>query len=123
MAVFGGFNGSTMTFGGTAYLLRNWSESGNARTQVDITSAADSRKVSLPGKAEPRTWSFECVYESATYATLQGYLDDTTPASLALSLGGSESVATVTASLIGLEFTGEMDDAVTFTAEFLIHEG
>ena len=62
MAALGGFNGTTLVWDTNTLLVRNFSESGNGRAQIDITSASDTRKKSLPGLAEPRTFSFECVY-------------------------------------------------------------
>ena len=129
MAVLGGFNGTTLVYDqatlNITLLVRNFSESGNGRAQIDITAASDTRKKSLPGLAEPRTWSFECVYEVDLYDKLQTELAAGTAKTLALSLGGTATEPMNTSKsawLIGCELGGDIDNPTTINVEFLISE-
>ena len=125
MAALGGFNGTTLVWDSNTLLVRNFSESGNGRAQIDITSSSDTRKKSLPGLAEPRTFSFECVYEADLYDTLQTKLADTSADTLALSFQGTATEpmnSSKDAWLIGLELGGDIDNPVTINLEFLISE-
>ena len=86
------FNGATCTFTTAAsvvlkFNIRDFSESGNDRAAIDVTTAASTRRQVLYGYAEPSEFTFECVYDrdadqvggsstAITRQVLEGLLDD-----------------------------------------------
>jgi hypothetical protein len=142
------FNGATCTFTTAAsvvlkFNIRDFSESGNDRAAIDVTTAASTRRQVLYGYAEPSEFTFECVYdrdadqvgESSTAITrqvLEGLLDDQ-PGTLAITfeddgvpgddtfLDGSGS-ATRSAVVKGFTFQGELDGVINYSITFgIIH--
>lgn len=142
------FNGATCTFTTAAsvvlkFNIRDFSESGNDRAAIDITTAASTRRQVLYGYAEPSEFTFECVYDrdadqvggsstAITRQVLEGLLDDQ-PGTLAITfeddgvvgddtfLDGSGS-ANRPAVVKGFTFQGELDGVINYSITFgIIH--
>ena len=141
------FNGATCTFT-TAdsvvlkFNIRDFSESGNDRAAIDVTTAASTRRQVLYGYAEPSEFTFECVYDrdsaqidadsiAITRQLLEGLLDDQ-PGTLAITfeddgVAGADPFADVaggnrSAVVKGFTFQGELDGVISYSITFgIIH--
>ena len=89
------FNGAELTFAaadsafpGVTFKVRNVSESGNSRPDIDVTSSTDTERRVVPGLAEPSKLSFECVYDvdSISRANLETLLKETAAGTLLFKL-------------------------------------
>lgn len=135
------FNGATLTFtddSSTAidykFNVRDFSEAGNDRAAIDVTTAASTRRQVVYGFAEATEFTFECVYDqdadqiggdspAITRTILEGLLLQKT-GSLALSFvddgvvdadtfGGAR-----TAVVKGFTFSGEVDGVIVYSITF-----
>lgn len=137
------FNGATCTFT-TAdsvvlkFNIRDFSESGNDRAAIDVTTADSTRRQVLYGYAEPSEFTFECVYDqdadqvagSSTAlprATLEALLDDQ-PGVLAITFEDDGTAGADTfggnrdAVVKGFTFQGELDGVISYSITFgIIH--
>ncbi|MCP4742943.1 MAG: hypothetical protein GY871_12075, partial [Actinomycetales bacterium] len=141
------FNGATCTFtidGGESddtvlkFNIRDFSESGNDRAAIDVTTAASTRRQVLYGYAEPSEFTFECVYdqdadqvagdsEAINRATLEALLDDQ-PGVLAITFeddgtAGADSFGGNRNAVVkGFTFQGELDGVISYSITFgIIH--
>ena len=137
------FNGATCTFT-TAdsvvlkFNIRDFSESGNDRAAIDVTTADSTRRQVLYGYAEPSEFTFECVYDqdadqvggSSTAlprTTLEALLDDQ-PGVLAITFEDDGTAGADTfggnrnAVVKGFTFQGELDGVISYSITFgIIH--
>jgi len=137
------FNGATCTFT-TAdsvvlkFNIRDFSESGNDRAAIDVTTADSTRRQVLYGYAEPSEFTFECVYDqdadqvggSSTAlprTTLETLLDDQ-PGVLAITFEDDGTAGADTfggnrnAVVKGFTFQGELDGVISYSITFgIIH--
>ena len=137
------FNGATCTFTTAAsvvlkFNIRDFSESGNDRAAIDVTTAGSTRRQVLYGYAEPSEFTFECVYDqdadqvggSSTAlprATLEALLDDQ-PGVLAITFeddgtpGADTFGGNRNAVVKGFTFQGELDGVISYSITFgIIH--
>lgn len=109
---------------GVTLRVRSHSESGNDRPDIDITTSADSRRVSVPGFAAVEKHTFEVVIDDATdRTTLAGWLDDCQSGTLniqAIFCTDSQptTLMTMSAWMTGLTYSGDLDGAITASVEF-----
>jgi hypothetical protein len=135
------YNGATVTFtddSGTPVVykfnVRDFSEAGNDRAAIDVTTAASTRRQVVYGFAEATEFTFECVYDqdanqvggdspAITRAALEGLLVQRT-GSLALkfvddgvadadNFGGDRD-----AVVKGFTFSGEIDGVIVYSITF-----
>ena len=133
------FNGATVTFTDSgsvvyAFNVRDFSEAGNDRAAIDVTTAASTRRQVVYGFAEATEFTFECVYDqdanqvgtspAITRAALEGLLlqntgtlaiafidDNVSPADD--TFGGNR-----TAVVKGFTFSGEVDGVIVYSITF-----
>jgi hypothetical protein len=133
------FNGATVTFtdsGSTVYAfnVRDFSEAGNDRAAIDVTTAASTRRQVVYGFAEATEFTFECVYDqdpnqvgtstAITRAALEGLLvqkagvlaikfidDNVSPPDD--TFGGNRN-----AVVKGFTFSGEVDGVIVYSITF-----
>ena len=129
------FNGATLTFvaaasgfAGVTFKVRNVSESGNSRPDIDVTSSTDTERRVVPGLAEPSKLSFECIYDvdTTSRANLETLLKETEAGTLQFKLvdDGTTPADDLTVSenawLTGVSYSGELDGVMTATVEFTL---
>ena len=125
------FNGVAVTFtpdGGSAttLLVRNHSEAGNTRPDIDVTTAGDTRRKVLPGLADVQKHTFEVVVDSvAERAAIIGMLDDCAAGSLVVAVtqcgdGGATNVISENAWCTGVQYSGEIDGVWSYSVEFTV---
>ena len=125
------FNGVTVTFtpdGGNAItlLVRNHSEAGNTRPDIDVTTAGDTRRKVLPGLADPQKHTFEVVVDStAERAAIAALLDDCAAGALVVAVtqcGDSQgtNVISENAWCTGFQYSAEIDGVLTYSIEFTV---
>lgn len=125
------FNGVSVTFtpnGGSAItlLVRNHSEAGNTRPDIDVTTAGDTRRKVLPGLADAQKHTFEVVVDSATErAAIVALLDDCAPGALSVAVtqcgdGGASTVIAENAWCTGVQYSGEIDGVWSYSVEFTV---
>ena len=136
------FNGATVTFTddtGTPVVykfnVRDFSEAGNDRAAIDVTTAASARRQVVYGFAEATEFTFECVYDqdanqvgtspAITRAALEGlllqntgtlaiaFIDDNEAAPPTDTFGGNR-----TAVVKGFTFSGEVDGVIVYSITF-----
>ena len=135
------FNGATLTFtnaaGDVAYKfnVRDFSEAGNDRAAIDVTTSASTRRQVVYGFAEATEFTFECVYDKDANQV------DTSPAitrpvleALLLEHTGTLAIAFIddseappptddfggnrTAVVKGFTFSGEVDGVIVYSITF-----
>lgn len=134
------FNGATLTFTDDSstpvaykFNVRDFSEAGNDRAAIDVTTAASTRRQVVYGFAEATEFTFECVYDqdadqlgtspAITRTILEGLLVQKT-GSLALkfvddgvadadTFGGDRN-----AVVKGFTFSGEVDGVIVYSITF-----
>lgn len=135
------FNGATLTFtdnSGTPveykFNVRDFSEAGNDRAAIDVTTAASTRRQVVYGFAEATEFTFECVYDqdedqvggdspAITRTILEGLLVQKT-GTLAISFvdDGVAEADTFggdrTAVVKGFTFSGEVDGVIVYSITF-----
>jgi hypothetical protein len=134
------FNGATLTFTDDSatpvdykFNVRDFSEAGNDRAAIDVTTAASTRRQVVYGYAEPSEFTFECVYDqnidqvgtspAITRTILEDLLVQKT-GTLALSFvdGGEVDADTFggdrTAVVKGFTFSGEVDGVIVYSITF-----
>lgn len=137
------FNGATCTFTTAAsvvlkFNIRDFSESGNDRAAIDVTTADSTRRQVLYGYAEPSEFTFECVYDqdadqvggastALPRTTLEALLDDQ-PGVLAIAFEDDGTAGADTfggnrnAVVKGFTFQGELDGVISYSITFgIIH--
>ena len=135
------FNGATIQFTDSNtpavvyfFNVRDFSEAGNDRGAIDVTTATSARRRSVYGYAEPTEFTFECVYDinagqvpggaAITRGILEGLLLENTggleitfvnsdTSGAADTFGGSH-VAVVK----GFTFSGEVDGVIVYSITF-----
>ena len=136
------FNGATVTFSDATatpvvykFNVRDFSEAGNDRAAIDVTTAASTRRQVVYGFAEATEFTFECVYDqdanqvgetstAITRAALEGLLvqkagvlaitfidDNVSPADD--TFGGNRN-----AVVKGFTFSGEVDGVIVYSITF-----
>ena len=133
------FNGATVTFTDSgsvvyAFNVRDFSEAGNDRAAIDVTTAASTRRQVVYGFAEATEFTFECVYDqdinqvgtstAITRAVLEGLLlqkagvlaikfidDNVSPPDD--TFGGNRN-----AVVKGFTFSGEVDGVIVYSITF-----
>jgi hypothetical protein len=135
------FNGATLTFTDDSstpvaykFNVRDFSEAGNDRAAIDVTTAASTRRQVVYGFAEATEFTFECVYDqdgdqvggdspAITRTILEGLLvqKDGTLAITFVDDGvagadtfGGERDAVVK----GFTFSGEVDGVIVYSITF-----
>ena len=134
------FNGATLTFtdnSGTPveykFNVRDFSEAGNDRAAIDVTTAASTRRQVVYGFAEATEFTFECVYDqdadqvgtspAITRTILEGLLVQKT-GTLAISFvddgvaGADTFGGDRTAVVKGFTFSGEVDGVIVYSITF-----
>ncbi len=132
------YNGATVTFTdilGTAYKfnVRDFSEAGNDRAAIDVTTAASLRRQVVYGFAEATEFTFECVYDqdadqvgtspAITRTALEGLLVQRT-GTLALTFEDDGEAGADTfggnrdAVVKGFTFSGEIDGVIVYSITF-----
>lgn len=137
------FNGATLTFtdatATTALIyefnVRDFSEAGNDRAAIDITTAGSTRRQVVYGFAEATEFTFECVYDqdanqvgetslAITRTILEGlllqnagtlaiaFVDDNAATPLD-TFGGTRN-----AVVKGFTFSGEVDGVIVYSITF-----
>jgi len=129
------FNGATLTFtaadsgfAGVTFKVRNVSESGNSRPDIDVTSSTDTERRVVPGLAEVSKLSFECVYDvdNMSRANLETLLKETEAGTLLFKLvddgatPAADTMVSENAWLTGVTYSGELDGVMTATVEFTL---
>ena len=135
------FNGATVTFTDDTdtpvvykFNVRDFSEAGNDRAAIDVTTAASTRRQVVYGFAEATEFTFECVYDqdanqvgtstAITRAALEGLLlqkagvlaikfidDNVSPPDD--TFGGNRN-----AVVKGFTFSGEVDGVIVYSITF-----
>ena len=134
------FNGASLTFtdaSSTAvaykFNVRDFSEAGNDRAAIDVTTAASSRRQVVYGFAEATEFTFECVYDqdedqvgdspAITRTILEGLLVQKT-GTLAITFvddgvaGADTFGGNRTAVVKGFTFSGEVDGVIVYSITF-----
>ena len=125
------FNGVVVTFtpnGESPITLkvRNHSEAGNTRPDIDVTTGADTRRKVLPGLADAQKHTFEVVVDGASErADIVGLLDDCASGALVVAVtqcgdGGATNVISENAWCTGVQYAGELDGVFTYSVEFTV---
>jgi hypothetical protein len=134
------FNGATLTFtddSSTAvaykFNVRDFSEAGNDRAAIDVTTAASTRRQVVYGFAEATEFTFECVYDqdadqvgtspAITRTILEGLLVQK-DGTLAITFvddgvaGDDAFGGNRTAVVKGFTFSGEVDGVIVYSITF-----
>jgi hypothetical protein len=142
------FNGATLTFTNSPatgspvsyeFNVRDFSEAGNDRAAIDVTTAASTRRQVVYGFAEATEFTFECVYDqdagqiggdspAITRQILESLLVEST-GTLAITFvddgaAGADTFpdaagsATRTAVVKGFTFSGEVDGVIIYSITF-----
>lgn len=135
------YNGATVTFtddSGTPvaykFNVRDFSEAGNDRAAIDVTTAASTRRQVVYGFAEATEFTFECVYDqdanqvggdspAITRAALEGLLIQRT-GTLALKfvddgVADADNFGGDRAAVVkGFTFSGEIDGVIVYSITF-----
>lgn len=126
------FNGVTVTFqpagaqGATTLKVRNHSESGNDRPDIDVTTAGDLRRVVVPGLAGAQKHTFEVLVQTAAErGTVMGWLAECTAGTLTVQTtvcGDAQpsTILTDDAWCTGVTYTGDLDGVWTYSIEFTV---
>ena len=133
------FNGATVTFtdsGSVVYKfnVRDFSEAGNDRAAIDVTTAVSTRRQVVYGFAEATEFTFECVYDqdadqvgtstAITRAALEGLLLQNTGTLAIAFIDDNVSPADDTfggnrnAVVKGFTFSGEVDGVIVYSITF-----
>lgn len=135
------FNGATLTFTDDSstpvaykFNVRDFSEAGNDRAAIDVTTAASTRRQVVYGFAEATEFTFECVYDqdadqvggsslAITRTVLEGLLVQKT-GTLAIKFVDDGVVDADTfggdrnAVVKGFTFSGEVDGVIVYSITF-----
>ena len=134
------FNGATLTFTDESstpvaykFNVRDFSEAGNDRAAIDVTTAASTRRQVVYGFAEATEFTFECVYDqdadqvgtspAITRTILEGLLVQKT-GTLAIAFvddgvaGADTFGGDRTAVVKGFTFSGEVDGVIVYSITF-----
>jgi len=135
------FNGATLTFTDDSstqvdykFNVRDFSEAGNDRAAIDVTTAASTRRQVVYGFAEATEFTFECVYDqdedqiggdspAITRTILEGLLLQKT-GTLAIAFvddgvaGADTFGGNRTAVVKGFTFSGEVDGVIVYSITF-----
>ena len=135
------FNGATLTFTDDSstpvvykFNVRDFSEAGNDRAAIDVTTSASTRRQVLYGFAEATEFTFECVYDqdadqvgtspAITRAVLEGLLLHNTGTLAIAFIDDNEATPTDsfggnrTAVVKGFTFSAEVDGAIVYSITF-----
>jgi hypothetical protein len=136
------FNGATLTFTNAAgdtpaykFNVRDFSEAGNDRAAIDITTSASTRRQVVYGFAEATEFTFECVYDkdadqvgtspAITRAVLEALLLEHTGTLAIAFIDDSETPPPTddfggdrTAVVKGFTFSGEVDGVIVYSITF-----
>ena len=137
------FNGATLAFTDNSatpltyqFNVRDFSEAGNDRAAIDVTTSASTRRQVVYGFAEATEFTFECVYDkdanqvgdtspAITRAVLEGlllqhtgtlaiaFIDDSEDPPPTDDFGGNR-----TAVVKGFTFSGEVDGVIVYSITF-----
>ena len=134
------FNGATVTFTDSgsvvyAFNVRDFSEAGNDRAAIDVTTAASTRRQVVYGFAEATEFTFECVYDidanqvgtspAITRPVLEALLLENSGKLNISFVNNSESTPEAdtfggerNAVVKGFTFSGEVDGVIVYSITF-----
>lgn len=134
------FNGATLTFTSAEsteykFNVRDFSEAGNDRAAIDVTTSASTRRQVVYGFAEATEFTFECVYDqdanqvgtslAITRTVLEAlllentgtlaiaFIDDNETPPPTDTFGGDRN-----AVVKGFTFSGEVDGVIVYSITF-----
>ena len=133
------FNGTTLTFDSPtaampayAITIRSWSSSGGDRPEIDITTAGDNFRKTIPGLETVMSYTFECVYQSppgvsdSTWmSALEVWQDECAKGVLTLTFPTSCTETNGTAFsgnawCTNVNFEGSLDSAISMSITFMM---
>ena len=119
------FNGTTLSFAGTAFEITSFSMEGGNRAEIDVTSSSSTRRQSIPGMASPKQLVFGFNY-AGDAATLDTLLSTCAAGDLIVSMGADCDAAaahiTLKAWLMSWDLAGDIDGIVTGNFTFMVQE-
>ena len=127
------FNGTTVSFAdsaGTDVLvdigITSFDFQGGDRAEIDVTTSADTSRVSRAGFASPRRLSLGLLFEDPTLTELEAMMTACAPGTLtvkaSIDCAAASQVLSLGAHLMGYSITAQLDDVWQVSCDFMVDE-
>lgn len=116
------FNGSILNFAGVTFGITSFSEDGGSRPEIDVTTSADTKRVSLAGMPSTSTLSFGFIYQgerTSLISKLAGCTADSLTFSVVNNCAASNVVSDSLYYLMNYNIAGDLDGSIVGSLDLM----